>query len=63
MIMNFASRSHIDDIKSFAQVFMIAKKRGGDMPAVLKSSIGTIHEKLAGKAGNRYDTIRQKIRT
>ena len=55
MIMNFASRSHIDDIKSFAQVFMIAKKRGGDMPAVLKSSIGTIHEKL--EVRQEIDTI------
>lgn len=55
MIMNFASRSHIDDIKSFAQVFMIAKKRGGDMLAVLKSSIGTIQEKL--EVRQEIDTI------
>lgn len=43
---DFANRSHLEDIKNFAEVFMIAKKRGGNMIMILKSSINTIREKL-----------------
>lgn len=55
MLFDFADRSGLEDIKNFAEVFVIARKRGGDLITILKSSINTIQEKLAVK--EEIDTL------
>lgn len=55
LLLDFAERSGVEDVKSFADVFVIAKRRGGDMIMILKSSINTIQEKLEVK--QEIDTI------
>ena len=41
----FADRTQSEDIRTFASVFAIAKKTGGDMVAVIKSTADSIAEK------------------
>lgn len=52
---NFALRSHIKDIEDFAQVFRIAKRSGGDLPQIMKSSADMIAEKM--EVQRKIDTI------
>lgn len=42
----FASRSGIDEIVSFAQVFRLAKRSSGDLVSIIDSTSRTISEKL-----------------
>ncbi len=55
MVLDFANRSGLEDVRNFAQVFIIAKRRGGDLIMILKSSINTIQEKLEVK--QEIDTL------
>jgi len=49
LLLDFANRSTLEDVRNFAEVFMISKRRGGDMITIIKSSIHTIQEKLEVK--------------
>ncbi len=42
----FADRSGIDEIQSFAQVFRLAKRSSGDLVSIIESTSRTISEKL-----------------
>ncbi len=42
----FGKRSGIEDIQNFAEVFMIAKKSGGDLLLIIRSTVQTIREKI-----------------
>lgn len=55
LLLDFADRSGLEDIKNFAEVFAIAKRRGGDLITILKSSINTIQEKIEVK--QEIDTL------
>lgn len=55
LLMDFGDRSGLEDVKNFAEVFVIAKRRGGDLITILKSSINTIQEKLDVK--HEIDTL------
>lgn len=46
MLFDLAMRSGLEDVRSFAEVFEIARKKGGDLIAILKASIGTLQEKM-----------------
>lgn len=43
---DFAVRSHVDDIRSFSEVFSICKRSGGNMVEVIKNSTGIINDKI-----------------
>ena len=51
ILMDYAQSTGLEDIKSFAEVFKIAKRRGGDLNEVIKNTISSIREKA--------DTLRQ----
>lgn len=43
---DFSSRTGIDEIIVFSEIIKISKKSGGDMIAIIKSTIGTIRSKI-----------------
>ena len=43
---NFAERSGLDDIKNFAEVFITAKRTGGDIIKIIRSTGNTISDKI-----------------
>lgn len=46
MLMDFADRSGLDDIQSFADIFIIAKRKGGNLLFIVRSTVEVIREKL-----------------
>lgn len=49
LLHELAMRSGIEDIESFAGVFITAKRTGGDMVAIIQSTVKNINEKLEVK--------------
>ncbi len=49
ILKNFAERSDIDDIKNFAEVFITAKRTGGDLIKIIKTTGNTIGDKIEVK--------------
>lgn len=45
LLMDFGRRSGIDDIQSFAEVFLTAKRSGGDLLAIIRNTISCIQQK------------------
>lgn len=45
VLSEFAIKSQIQDIKSFAEVFSYAKRSGGDMVEIIKDTVSTISQK------------------
>ena len=45
IFMDFGQRCAIDDIQSFAEVFLTAKRSGGDLIAVVRNTISCMHQK------------------
>lgn len=46
LLLDFAKRSHINDIYDFVEVFAIAKRRGGDFGKIIKNTADIISEKI-----------------
>lgn len=46
---DFAQRSHLDDVKSFADIFRICKRTGGNMVQVIRNTSEIINDKIATK--------------
>lgn len=46
LFLSLANRSGLEDISDFAEVFMIAKRSGGDLPAVIRVCSMTIGDKV-----------------
>lgn len=46
LLYNLGIRSHIPDIMQFAEVFLIAKRNGGNMTEILAETAGTIEQKI-----------------
>lgn len=46
MLDDFGSRSGLEEIQNFAEIFKIAKKSGGDLLLIIRSTVQTIREKL-----------------
>lgn len=46
MLHDFGERSGVEDIRNFAEVFAIAKKSGGDLLLIIRSTVNTIREKI-----------------
>lgn len=49
ILKEFADRSGIDDIKNFAEVFITAKRTGGDLIKIIKATGNTIGDKIEVK--------------
>lgn len=47
LLYDLAVRSHIQDIMQFADVFMIAKRNGGNMTEILSETADTIEQKIS----------------
>ncbi len=45
LLMDFGRRSGIDDIQSFAEVFMTAKRSGGDLLVIIRNTVSCIQQK------------------
>lgn len=46
MLMQFAERSHIEDVENFTDIFTTCKRTGGDLVQVIKSTSQTIGDKI-----------------
>ncbi|MGE5328769.1 MAG: type II secretion system F family protein [Deltaproteobacteria bacterium] len=46
---DFAARSHLDDVKSFVDVFRICKRTGGNLVQVIRNTSDIINDKIATK--------------
>lgn len=44
-LLNFSERSGVEDIHDFVQVFVIAKRKGGDMEQMIQNTVSVIKEK------------------
>lgn len=45
LMLDFGRRSAVDDIRSFAEVFMTAKRSGGDLLAIIRNTVFCIRQK------------------
>lgn len=54
LLMDFGLRSHVDDIRDFAEIFKIAKRSGGNLPRMIQQTADIIGEKM---------DVRRKIAT
>lgn len=54
LLQDLGRRSHIDDIRNFADVFLTARKTGGDLIAIVRTTIADMRQK---------DETRQEIET
>lgn len=45
----FANKTHIDDIIDFSEVFIIAKRSGGNINKIINNTIGIINDKIETK--------------
>lgn len=52
---DFGKRSHVQDISDFAEVFKIAKRSGGNLPEMIRSTADVINEKIEVK--RKIETI------
>lgn len=46
LLLDFGIRSHIDDIKDFAEIFRIAKRSGGNLTEIIQQTADVIGEKM-----------------
>jgi tight adherence protein B len=46
ILSDFSKRSHLEDIKNFADVFIICKSTGGNLVEVLKNTISVINQRI-----------------
>lgn len=49
MILQFAYRSHLEELEYFAEVFSVGKRSGGNLIAIMKNTIRMIQEKMDGE--------------
>lgn len=45
-LQNFSKRAHLEDVRSFTDVFVTCKRRGGNMVEVIKNTSNTIADKI-----------------
>jgi len=45
LLLDLGRRSHIDDIRNFAEVFQTAKRTGGDLMAIIRNTVACIQTK------------------
>lgn len=55
LLYDFGCRSHVQDIIQFAEVFLTAKRNGGNMTEILAETAGTIEQKSA--VDNEIDVL------
>lgn len=46
LLMDFSNRSGLEDVESFCQVFVFAKRGGGNFVKIIKATVGQISDKL-----------------
>ncbi|MBF0982081.1 MAG: type II secretion system F family protein [Lachnospiraceae bacterium] len=44
---DFANRSGLDDIHNFSEIFLVAKRSGGELSSIIQHSSSIIHDKLS----------------
>lgn len=58
---DFGKRSGLEDIENFSQVFMVAKRSGGDLSQIMKNTAETIRDKLQVKEEIRTMTASRRF--
>ncbi|MFA9463506.1 MAG: type II secretion system F family protein [Velocimicrobium sp.] len=46
LLLDFANRSHLEDIHNFTEVFVMAKRSGGNLLAILNQTVRNISDKI-----------------
>lgn len=46
LMLDFANRSHMEEMEYFAEVFSVGKRTGGNLIGIMKNTIGMIQEKM-----------------
>lgn len=49
LLMDFAERSGLEDVRNFAEVFSVAKRSGGDLGGIMRHTADMIREKMQVK--------------
>lgn len=55
LLQDFARRSHVEDIINFTEVFLMAKRSGGNLSAILNRTMSNIAEKI--EVSREIDTM------
>lgn len=55
LLMDFAVRSHLEELEYFAEVFCIARSSGGNLISIMKNTLQMLQEKM--DAADEIDTI------
>jgi len=50
LLSDFGKRSHAEDIESFAEVFVAARRSGGDLIAIIRNTVSAIGQKAETRA-------------
>lgn len=61
LLLDFARRSHSEDINSFVQVYMTSKTMGGNLEKVLKSTTEVLMDKMNIERDIRMLTAQKKF--
>ncbi len=59
LMMDFANRSHMEELEYFAEVFSIGKRSGGNLVGIMKNTIRMIREKIEAEE-EIYTVIAEK---
>ena len=59
LMLDFANRSHMEELEYFAEVFSIGKRSGGNLIGIMKNTIGMIQEKMEAEE-EIYTVIAEK---
>lgn len=46
LLMDFANRSHLEDIRNFTEVFVMAKRSGGNLVTIINQTVRNISDKI-----------------
>ena len=50
LLLDLGQRSHVEDIRNFAEVFYTAKRTGGDLMAIIQNTVSSIWQKQETRA-------------
>ena len=63
LLMDFAKRSHVEDIEMFAEVFSVCKRTGGDLIVIISASLENIEDKIEVKRHIKTLTAAKRMET
>lgn len=61
VLMEFADRVELEDIRNFAEIFMVAKRSGGDLSGIMRHTAEVIRDKMQVKEEIRTMTASRQL--